>query len=99
MSFEVEVELSPAFQSRLCIAQLTLSVDEDSFSVKGLLGRLVEEYGETIRPLLFDKEQGILAGLMVMVNDRIFTGSALQSQEVLLQEGDKVSLLYFLSGG
>jgi hypothetical protein len=60
---------------------------------------LVEEYGEKIRPLLFDNEQGILTGLMVMVNDRIFTGSALQSQEVLLQEGDKVSLLYFLSGG
>ena len=79
MSFEAEVELSPAFQSRLCIAHLTMAIDEDSFIVKGLLGRLVEEYGEKIRPLLFDKEQGILDSLIVMVNDLIFTVSGLQS--------------------
>jgi hypothetical protein len=82
MSFKVEVELSLAFQYRLFIAHLALSIEEVFSTVKGLLGRLVGEYGEKTRPLLFEREQGILAGVMVMVNNRIFMGSALQSQEV-----------------
>jgi sulfur carrier protein ThiS len=34
-----------------------------------------------------------------MVNDRVLTGTALSQQGVELQDGDKVSLLYFISGG
>ena len=100
MSLKIKVELSPAFQTRLSSENLALYLEEDRSTLKGLLHRLVEEQGEKIRPLLFDEEKGeILPGLMVMVNDRIFTGSALQQQDLHLREGDRVSLLYFLSGG
>jgi sulfur carrier protein ThiS len=34
-----------------------------------------------------------------MVNNRVFTGNALNKQVIPLQDRDKVSLLYFVSGG
>jgi len=34
-----------------------------------------------------------------MINNRTFTGSDLNRQEIRLAEGDKVSLLYYMSGG
>jgi len=99
MSLKVEVELSSAFQTRLSLERLTLSFEEDRPTLRRLLKRLVEEHGEKIRPLIFDKEEEIIPGLMVMVNDQIFTPGALSKQELRLKEKDKVSLLYFMSGG
>ena len=100
MSLKVEVEFSPPFQSRLSLTHLTLWIEEDRSTVKGLFERLVEEHGERIRSLLFgQKEDEILTGLMVMINNRTFTGSALNQQDIQLRDGDKVSLLYFMSGG
>lgn len=100
VSLKVEVEFSPPFQSRLSLTHLTLWIEEDRSTVKGLFERLVEEHGEKIRPLLFgQKEDEILSGLMVMINNRTFTGSALNQQDIRLGDGDKVSLLYFISGG
>ncbi len=97
LAVNIEVELSPAFKSRVGIDHLVLSFDGGA-TVKGLLTRLSDEYSDKMRPLLFEKEE-ILPGLMVMVNQKIFTGTALQVQDIPLNEGDKVSLLYFLSGG
>ena len=68
--------------------------------MKGLFERLLREHGEKIRPLLFAREEEeILSGLMVMINNRTFTGSDLNRREIRLAEGDKVSLLYYMSGG
>lgn len=98
MSCKIAVELSPIFQSRLGVDRLSLMIAEDRATVKGVLCSLAEGNGAKITPFLFAGE-GILAGLMVMVNDRIFTGSALNQQDVSLRDGDKVSLLYYVSGG
>ncbi len=100
MKFKVEVEFSPAFQSRISLERQVLRLEEDRSTVKDLLGRLAEEHGERIRPLLFGGgEDEILSGLMVQVNDRVFPGNVLSREEVRLREGDRVSLLYFMSGG
>ena len=97
---KIEVEFSPAFQSRLSLERQTLILEEGRSSVKDLFDRLAEEHGGKIRPLLFaQKEDKILSGLMVMINNQIFTGSALNQEEIRLGEGDRVSLLYFMSGG
>jgi sulfur carrier protein ThiS len=98
MSCRIAVELSPIFQSRLGVVRLSLTIAEECSTVKGVLRSLSEGAGAKIKPLLYSGE-GILAGLMVMVNDRIFTGSALNQQDVSLRDGDKVSLLYYVSGG
>jgi sulfur carrier protein ThiS len=100
VSLKVEVEFSPAFQSRLSLERQTLLLEEGRSTIKDLLDRLAVEHGGKIRPLLFaQKKDEILSGLMVMVNGRIFTGNALNQQDIGLGDGDKVSLLYFISGG
>lgn len=100
MKVRIEVEFSPAFQFRLSLERQTLTLEEGRASVKSLFDRLIREHGGKIKPLLFGpKEDEILSGLMVMVNDRIFTGTALDQEEIQLREGDRVSLLYFMSGG
>ena len=68
--------------------------------MRDLFERLLREHSGKIRPLLFaQKGDEILSGLMVMINNRTFTGSDLNRQEIRLAEGDKVSLLYYMSGG
>jgi hypothetical protein len=37
--------------------------------------------------------------LMVMVNDRVLTGTSLNQGVVELHEKDRVNLMYFISGG
>jgi sulfur carrier protein ThiS len=97
---KIEVEFSPAFQSRLSLERQTLILEEGRSTVKDLFERLLREHGEKVRPLLFaQKEDEILSGLMVMINNQTFTGSDLKRQEIRLAEGDRVSLLYFISGG
>jgi sulfur carrier protein ThiS len=53
-----------------------------------------------MKPLLFEKgDESILSGLMVMINDRVVTGTSLNQADVRLRGGDRVSLMYFVSGG
>jgi sulfur carrier protein ThiS len=100
LNMKIEVEFSPPFQSRLSLERQTVILEEGRSTVKDLFDRLVREHRGKIRPLLFAKnEDEILSGLMVMINNRTFTGSDLNRQETRLAEGDRVSLLYFMSGG
>ena len=100
MNMKIEVEFSPAFQSRLSLERQTLIFEEGQSTVKDLFDRLAEVHGGKIKSLLFtQKEDEILSGLMVMINNRTFTGSDLNRQEIRLAEGDRVILLYFMSGG
>jgi len=97
---KIEVEFSPVFKSRLSLERQTLILEEGHSTVKDLFARLAREHGGNIRPLLFAKnDDEVLSGLMVMINNRTFTGSDLNQQEIRLAEGDKVSLLYYMSGG
>jgi len=100
MTLKIEVELSPVFQTALQSSNVIVELGEDEGTMKGLLSRLARESGGKIRSLLFEEGgDSILPGLMVMVNNRVFTGNALNKQVIPLQDRDKVSLLYFVSGG
>jgi molybdopterin converting factor small subunit len=100
LNMKIEVEFSPPFQSRLSLERQTVILEEGRSTVKELFDGLVREHGGKIRPLLFvENEDEILSGLMVMINNRTFTGSDLNRQEIRLAEGDRVSLLYYMSGG
>jgi len=97
---KIEVEFSPAFQSRLSLQHQTFFLEEGRSTLKDLLDRLAEEHGAKIRPLLFSPQaDAILSGLMVQVNNRLLTGNTLNPREIQLGEGDRVSFLYFMSGG
>ncbi len=62
---KIEVEFSPAFQSRLSLERQTLILEEGRSTVKDLFERLLREHGGKIRPLLFaQKEDEILSGLI-----------------------------------
>ncbi len=100
MSVSIEVELSPVFQTARLPSGLAVDLEEERATVRGLLDALSEEWGEKMDPLPFEKGGNcILSGLMVMVNDRMFTGTALNPQVGPLHSRDKVSLLYSISGG
>jgi hypothetical protein len=77
-----------------------IELEESEGTVQGALRHLSRAYGERMRALLFEKgKDSILPGLMVLVNDQTYTGVALGQKNVPLVEGDRVSLLYFVSGG
>ena len=79
---------------------MALELEEKEATVKGLLGRLARQWEDPACPLLFEKGSPlVLSGLMVMVNDRIYTGTDLNRNDVGLRDRDRVSLLYFVSGG
>ena len=100
LNMKIEVDFSPPFQSRLSLERQAVILEEGRSTVKDLFAGLVREHGGKIRPLLFaGDDDEILSGLMVMINNRTFTGTDLNRQEIQLAEGDKVSLLYFISGG
>lgn len=100
MTLKIEVELSSVFQTAFQSSSILIELDEDEGTVKGLLSRLSHESGGKISSLLFEEgSDSVLPGLMVMVNNRVFTGPALNEQVIRLQDKDKVSLLYFVSGG
>jgi sulfur carrier protein ThiS len=100
VTLKIEVELSPVFQTAFQSSSVLIELDEDEGTVKGLLRRLSSESEGKISSLLFEEgSDSILPGLMVMVNNRVFTGPALNEQVIRLQDKDKVSLLYFVSGG
>lgn len=76
-----------------------MDLEKGEASAVNLLRRLAEEYGEPMRRLLLEDDKAIKSGLMVMVNERIYTGTALNQQAVELRDNDKVSLLFYISGG
>ena len=97
---KVGLELSSAFEGACGVRHLALDLDEGEATVKSLLQSLCQTLGRKMRPLLFEEgKESILSGLMVVVNDRVFTGTGLNQAEVRLHDGDRVSLMYFVSGG
>jgi len=96
---KVEIEFSPAFQAAYPFPRLIVELGKGEESVGRLLRRLAEKYGEPMRRLLLEDDDGIKSGLMVMVNEKIYTGTALNQQAVELRDNDKISLLFYISGG
>ena len=97
---KIDVELSSAFESSRLPSPLSVELEEGEANVKSLLRRLGRMGGERSKSLLFEEGgESVLSGLMVMVNNRVFTGTAINQQDVELHDRDKVSLLYFVSGG
>ena len=97
---KIDLELSSAFEAACGVRHLPFELDEGEATVSTLLRRLCLVHGEKMKPLLFEKgDASILPGLMVMINDRVVTGTGLNQADVRLHDGDRVSLMYFVSGG
>ena len=96
---KIEIEFSPAFQAAYPLPRLIIELEKGGAAVVNLLRRLAEKYGEPMRRLLLEDDDDIKSGLMVMVNEKIYTGTALNQQAVELRDNDKVSLLFYISGG
>lgn len=100
MAVRVEIDLSPAFHKAFPSRAFTLEIPDEKASLWNLLRHLGSKAGSEGERLLFRKgKEEILPGLMVMVNDRTFSGVELNGKDVLLRDGDRINLLYFVSGG
>lgn len=96
----IDVELSSVFEAVRLPMRLSVELKEQEATVQGLLHRLCEMGGDSIKPLLFEEgTESVLSGLMVMVNDRVYTGTNLNQEAIELHEKDRVNLMYFISGG
>ena len=96
---KVDVEFRSPFRIASDVSRFSIEIEEGE-NIRGLLHRISKLCGGKIDNLLFEKGgDEILAGLMIKVNDQVFTGTALNGVETELRNGDKVSLLYFVSGG
>jgi molybdopterin converting factor small subunit len=93
------IDLSPPFASRIGRTRLEFEIVGEEETVQGVLRKLATLWGDRIEPLLFTGDGGMLPGLMVMVNNRVFTVSSLNEKDVRLKDGDTLSLMYFVSGG
>jgi len=97
---KIDVEFSAAFVPISGSQHVSIELEANEATVQGVLSRLSKKYGQRMTDLLFEKgQEDILSGLMVTVNGKAYTGTALNQQRVQLQGGDRVSLLYFVSGG
>lgn len=71
---------------------------EDNVGVDGLLGKLVERYGERVVEHLFDPVSGQLQGrVMILKNGRNIR--SLQALGTPLEDGDVVSIFPPVGGG
>lgn len=97
---KIYVELSNSFYKITKTSFLSILLEEEEMSIKGVLTHLSKKYGEQMEKMLFEKKTGlIIPGLMVLLNGKIHTGVSLNEKDVQLKDGDRVSLLYFVSGG
>jgi hypothetical protein len=100
MGVKVDVELSYVYRLFFPLARFPMYIPDDAPDLRQLLDRLCRQSDGRAARLLFEEDGStVLAGLMVMVNDRTYTGNEINRENIRLHEGDKVSLLYFISGG
>jgi hypothetical protein len=96
----VKVVFSPVFRAVFMRRELEVVLSEPQASVGGLLAYLSKASSGKIDNLVFDKSAALIsAALMVQVNDKTYTGNALNQQPVTLRDQDIVTLLYYISGG
>jgi len=96
----VKVVFSPVFRAVFHQRETEVVLPEGEADVGGLLMKLSEKSAGQIDPLVFEKRPDLIsAALMILVNDRVYTGTALNRRAVALDDQDIVSLLYYISGG
>ena len=96
----VKVVFSPVFRAIFHHREIDVVLAEREASVSGLLLQLSMASAGKIDKLVFEKKPDLIsAALMIQVNDRTYTGNALNRGPVPLGDRDIVSLLYYISGG
>lgn len=96
----VKVVFSPVFRAVFHCPELDVVLPKTDATISGLLFQLSRASSGKIDRLVFDEGSDLIStALMVQVNDRTFTGNALNQKSVLLRDQDVVSLLYYISGG
>jgi hypothetical protein len=100
MGVKVDVELSFAYRPYFPHSKFRVDFPGDHPDLRQLLDRLHQASDGRIVRLLFEEDgTSVLSGLMVMINDRVYTGNEINRENVGLHDGDRVELLYFISGG
>ena len=96
----VKVVFSPVFRAVFHCPERDVVLPKTDASINGLLFQLSKASAGKIDKLVFEKGRGLIStALMVQVNDRTYSGNALNQQPVPLRDQDIVSLLYYISGG
>ncbi len=96
----LKIVFSPVFRAYFHCHERHMFMEREKLTVIDLLQQLSKEAAGKIDPLIFEKNAAAISpGLMVQVNDRVYTGTMLNQNPVPLEDQDVVSLLYYVSGG
>ena len=96
----VKIVFSPVFRTYFHCHKRDMIMEKEKRTVIDLCRQLSKETAGKIDALIFEKDLDFIsAGLMVKVNDRVYTGTMLNQKPVPLEDQDVVSLLYYVSGG
>lgn len=96
----VSVVFSPVFRAIFHCPKRDMVLAKTDASISGLLFCLSTESAGKIDKLVFEKDRHLIStALMVQLNDRTYTGNALNRAPVMLKDQDTISLLYYISGG
>ena len=96
----INVVFSPVFLAIFNYPERDMILSKTDANINGLLFCLSRESTGKIDKLVFEKDRNLIStALMIQVNDRTYTGNALNQQPLPLKDQDTVSLLYYVSGG
>jgi sulfur carrier protein ThiS len=99
-AIHLKIIFSPVFRTYFHCHERSMIMEKEKPTVIDLLRQLSTETAGKIDLLIFEKDAAFIsAGLMVQVNDRVYTGTMLNQHPVPLEDQDVVSLLYYISGG
>ena len=99
VSITVTVRLGLLIRAKLPDHNLSVSLPAEHNSIKHLLKMVANQTGGKIDRFLFEKDARILSGLMVKINEEIYTGTEMNQKDIAIENGDIVDLLYYISGG
>ena len=99
-AIQVKVVFSPVFRALFHCHERDMIIDARRPTVNDLLRQLSRESAGKIDALIFEKDTTLIsAGLMIQVNDRVYTGTQLYQTPVPLTDKTVVTLMYYVSGG
>lgn len=95
-----KVVFSPVFRAYFHCHERNMILEKEKPTVGDLLRKLSRESAGKIDALIFEKDSALIsAGLMIQVNQQVYTGTLLNQTTVPLEDGAVITLLYYVSGG
>ncbi len=96
----IRVHLYPPLNNAVGRSRLEMVLDRDNASLQSLIDKMVEQFGDQFRKLLYDDRGCIVAGWCAFINQKppVYFNQP-DALTTALCDGDEISFLLALAGG